>query len=98
VAEARQRARAAQSELDAALEKRRALLIPGIAEQRAADRLAPLARAYGVDWVRRELARLIPPEDREAAEIAARILSRAARGLLDRDRSRGRERGRGIDF
>ena len=100
VAEARQRARAAQSELDAALDKRRALLIPGIAEQRAADRLAPLARAYGVDWVRRELARLIPPEDREAAEIAARILSRAAGSLLDRDRdrSRGRERDRGIGF
>jgi hypothetical protein len=98
VAEAKQRARAARSELDAALHKRRALLIPGIAEQRAADLLAPLARNYGVDWVRRELARLIPPEDREAAEIAARIVSRAARGLLDRDRSRGRERGRGIGY
>jgi hypothetical protein len=98
VAEAKQRARAAQTEHDAALEKRRALLVPGIAEKRAADHLAPLARSYGVDWVRRELVRLIPPEDREAAEIAARIVSRAARGLLDHDRSRGRERGRGIDF
>jgi hypothetical protein len=98
VAEAKQRARAAQTEHDAVLEKRRALRVPVIAEERAADHLAPLARAYGADWVRRELARLIPPEDREAAEIAARILSRAAGSLLDRDRSRGRERGRGIDF
>ncbi|WP_420129170.1 relaxase/mobilization nuclease domain-containing protein [Longimicrobium sp.] len=99
VADAKQRARDAQRELDDARAKRNALRVPGVTEERAAELLAPLARSRGVDWVRQELTRLIPPEDREAARIAARILSHAARGLLDRDRSRGRGReiDRGID-
>ena len=99
VRDARHRASAAQRALDDAREVRRGLLLPGIAEERAAALLAPLARSYGTAWVTRELARLIPPEDREAAEIAARIVSRATRGLLDRDRGRNkRGPGPGIDF
>jgi hypothetical protein len=83
-----------------AREKRRTLTSPQTVEREAAALLAPLARDYGVDWVRRELVRLIPPEDREAVEIAVRVVSRAAHGLLDRghDRSRRRERDRGVDF
>jgi hypothetical protein len=100
VRDAKERAREARRRLADAREKRRALTSPQTVEQEAAALLAPLARDYGVDWVRRELTRLIPPEDREAVEIAARVVSRAAHGLLDRgrDRSRGRERDRGIDF
>ncbi len=97
VRDARHRASAAQRALADAREVRRGLLTPGIAEERAAALLAPLARSYGAAWVTRELARLIPPEDREAAEIAARIVSRATRGLLDRDRGRNTRRP-GIDF
>jgi hypothetical protein len=96
VVEARHRANTAQRALTDAREVRRGLLTPGIAEKRAAALLAPLARSYGTAWVTRELARLIPPEDREAAEIAARIVSRATRGLLDRGRGRN-TRGPGMD-
>jgi hypothetical protein len=96
VRDAKDRAREARRHLADAREKRRALTSPQTVEREAAALLAPLAREYGADWVARELTRLIPPEDREAAEIAARIVSRAARGLLDRNR--GRERDRGIDF
>lgn len=93
---AKERAREARRVLVDAREKRRALRSPQTVEQEAAALLVPLARQYGVDWVTRELVRLIPPEDREAAEIALRIVSRAAREFLDR--SRGRERDRGMDF
>jgi hypothetical protein len=97
VADARHRANAAQRALADAREVRRGLLTPGIAEERAAALLAPLARSYGTAWAARELARLIPPEDDEAAAIAARIVSRATRGLLDRGRGKDTRRP-GIDL
>lgn len=58
-------------------------------EHRAADAFVPLIRrGRSVAWLSQQLARLLPPEDHEAAAIAQDVLRIAERSIArDRDRS-----------
>jgi hypothetical protein len=97
-----------QSELDTAIVKagkaakvyndvrdvRRALRYPIQYEHEAADALRPLLREASPEWIASQLANLLPPDDREAAEMAQRVLKLAVIAA----RTRTRDHGRGIDF
>jgi hypothetical protein len=55
------------------------LLVPEQYEREAADLLRPLLREVPPQLIAQQLARLLPPEDREAAETAVRVLDAASR-------------------
>ena len=76
----------------AAREAKQALLARAAQyEQVAADLLAPLLRAgASPQWTAEQLGRLLPPEDREAAQMVERVLRAAI--------TRSREQGHGIDL
>jgi hypothetical protein len=67
------RSRAANN---AAREAKQALLIRAVQyEREAADLLAPLLlREASPQWIAEQLVRLLPPEDREAAQVVGRVL------------------------
>jgi hypothetical protein len=67
------------------------LLLPDQYAGEAADLLRPLLREASPQWIAQQVARLLPPEDREAAEIATRVLTAASKTI-----SRGP--GHGIDW
>lgn len=97
------RARPRKTELDAAREDAKAagtalaqvakagrdLPGPAILEHRAAEVFRPLIRGgRSVAWLSQQLARLLPPEDREAAAIAENVLRVVERGIArEHDRS-----------
>jgi hypothetical protein len=75
----------------AAREAKEALLIRAVQyEREAPDLLAPLLREASPRWIAEQLGRLLPPEDREAAQMAERALRTAI--------ARSREQGHGIDL
>ncbi|MFL5381689.1 MAG: relaxase/mobilization nuclease domain-containing protein [Longimicrobiaceae bacterium] len=76
----------------AAREAKRALLIRAAQYERdAADLLGPLLRAEASpQWIAEQLGRLLPPEDREAAQMVERVLRAAL--------TRSREQRYGIDL
>ena len=76
----------------AAREAKKALLSRAVQyEREAADLLAPLLqREASPQWIADQLGRLLPPEDREAAQMVERVLRAAI--------TRWREQGHGIDL
>jgi hypothetical protein len=71
-------------------EAKQALLIRAAQyEREAADLLAPLREA-SPQWIAEQLGRLLPPEDREAAQMVERVLRAAI--------TRSNEQGYGIDL
>jgi hypothetical protein len=91
---ARKRVREATQATDAARDLLRDLPVSTTCERKAMEAVQPLLRS-GVPaaQIAQQLARLLPPEDREAARIAEQVMRRAVDGLT-RGRTRGRERGR----
>ena len=91
---ARERAGAASGAVNRAAEACRDLPAPGVLEHRAAEAFRPLLRdGRSVAWLSQQLARFLPPDDREAAEIAEKVL-RTAIFRISRERegpSRGRD-------
>jgi hypothetical protein len=75
---------------------RQAMRYPTQYEHEAAAALRPLLQRVSPEWVARQLTSLLPPEDREAAQMAQRVLSMA--GTVTRTLTRERSRDRGIDF
>jgi hypothetical protein len=65
-----------------------------LCEHEAADVLRLLIRNVSPEWVAHQLANLLPPEDREAAQMAQRVVKLAV--LMTRTFTR--DRGPGIDF
>lgn len=75
----------------AAREAKQALVIRAVQyEQEAADLLAPLLREASPQWIAEQLGRLLPTEDREAAQMVERVLRAAI--------TRSREQAHGIDL
>jgi hypothetical protein len=92
---ARERARAASGAVIRAAEACRDLPAPGVLEHRAAEAFRPLLRdGRSVAWLSQQLARFLPPDDREAAEIVEKVL-RTAIFRISREREGP---SRGMDF
>jgi hypothetical protein len=86
---ARKHVEAAGAALVQTIEAARDLPGPTTLEHRAAEAFRPLMRAgRSVAWLSHQLARLLPPEDREAAAIADNVLRVVERSIAhERDRS-----------
>jgi hypothetical protein len=93
---ARKRVREATAATDAARDHLRDLPVSATCERKAMQAVQPLLRS-GVPaaQIAQQLARLLPPEDREAARIAEQVVRRALDSI---SRGRTRERDRGVDF
>ncbi|WP_420125273.1 relaxase/mobilization nuclease domain-containing protein [Longimicrobium sp.] len=92
---ARERASEASGALIRAAEACRNLPAPGVLEHRAEQAFRPLLRdGRSVAWLSQQLARFLPPDDREAAEIAEKVL-RSAIFRISREREGP---SRGMDF
>lgn len=85
---ARERVEAAGTALAQTAEAGRNLPAAATLEHRAAEAFRPLIRdGRSVAWLSQQLARLIPPEDREAAAIVENVLHAVERSIRTQDRS-----------
>jgi hypothetical protein len=89
-----ERARAESGAVNRAAEGCRNLPAPGVLEDRAIEAFRPLLRdGRSVAWLSQQLPRFLPPDDRESAEIAEKVL-RTAIFRISRERegpSRGQD-------
>jgi len=81
---------------NAARKAKDALRYPTQYEHEAANALRPLLRDASPEWIARQLASLLPSDDREAAQMVERVLGLAL--TVTRTLTRERGRSRGIDF